>query len=90
MTALLVLMFGLLAGAFMCLWRVARGPTLADRVVAVDVLGILMLGFCAVLTVMTGKDLTMIVALSWSLLAFIGVLALAKHLERQGGHDRLQ
>ena len=81
MTALLVLMFGLLIGAILCVWRAAAGPSVADRVVAVDILGILMVGFCAVLTVATGKDLTMIVALAWSLLAFLGVLALAKHLE---------
>jgi multicomponent Na+:H+ antiporter subunit F len=40
-----------------------------------------MVGFCAVLSVATGRDLYMIVGLAWSLLAFVGSLALAKHLE---------
>ncbi len=74
-------MAGLLLAASLCLFRVWRGPTPADRTVAVDLLGILMVGFCALLTVETGKDLYMIVGLAWSLLSFVGGLTLAKHLE---------
>jgi multicomponent Na+:H+ antiporter subunit F len=81
MNALEILMAGLLVAAGLCLWRIWRGPTAADRTVAVDLLGILMVGFCAILSVATGKDLYMIVGLAWSLLSFIGGLALAKHLE---------
>jgi multicomponent Na+:H+ antiporter subunit F len=87
MSPLELLMAGLLVCALLCLWRVAAGPTPADRTVAVDILGILMVGFCAVLTVITGKDFYMIVGLSWSLLAFVGALALAKHLEGKRFHD---
>ncbi len=81
MTFVDVLMFGLLISALLCLFRAAAGPTPADRTVSVDILGILMVGFCAVLTVATGRDLYMIVGLAWALLAFVGSLALAKHLE---------
>jgi len=81
MTVANVLMLGLTLAAFLCLWRTLRGPTPADRTVSVDILGILMVGFCAILSVATGKNLYMIVALSWSLLAFVGSLALAKYLE---------
>jgi multicomponent Na+:H+ antiporter subunit F len=49
--------------------------------VAIDILGILMIGFCAILSLWTGKDLYMNVAISWALLAFIGTIALAKYLE---------
>ena len=81
MSALEFLMAGLLVAAGLCLWRACLGPTAADRAVAVDLLGILMVGFCALLTVQTGKDLYMVVGLAWSLLAFVGSLTLAKHLE---------
>ena len=81
MSAIEYLMAGLVIGAGLCLWRAWRGPTVADRAVSVDLLGILMVGFCALLTVQTGEDLYMVVGLSWSLLAFVGSLALAKHLE---------
>ena len=76
-----ILMIGLVACGFLCLYRTLAGPTPADRTVSVDILGILMVGFCAVLSVATGKDLYMIVGLAWSLLAFVGSLALAKFLE---------
>ncbi len=81
MTPPIVLMLGLVLGAFLCLWRAYFGPTPADRTVAVDILGILMVGFCALVTVVTGQDLYMVVGLSWALLSFVGTLALAKHLE---------
>lgn len=87
MSPLELLLLGLLICGLLCLLRVVLGPTPADRTVGVDILGILMVGFCAVLTVMTGKDLYMIVGLSWSLLAFVGALALAKHLEGKRYHD---
>jgi multicomponent Na+:H+ antiporter subunit F len=87
MTFLHILMAGLVLASFMCLYRVLRGPTPADRTVSVDILGILMVGFCAVLTVLTGRDVYMIVGVSWSLLSFVGSLALAKHLEGRSFDD---
>jgi multicomponent Na+:H+ antiporter subunit F len=63
----------LLFCGFLCLYRVGTGPTPPDRTVAIDILGILSL--------YTGKDLYMNVAISWALLSFIGTTALAKYLE---------
>ena len=71
----------LLLCCFMCLYRVGAGPTPPDRTIAIDILGILMVGFCAILSLYTGKDLYMNVAISWALLSFIGTTALAKYLE---------
>ena len=34
----------------LCLYRICRGPTGADRIVAIDILGILIIGLCAILT----------------------------------------
>ncbi|MCK6480483.1 MAG: monovalent cation/H+ antiporter complex subunit F [Planctomycetes bacterium] len=81
MNAMDLLLAGLLLGAALCLWRARAGPTPADRAVCVDILGILMVGFCAVLSARTGRDLYLAVGLSWALLSFVGSLALAKHLE---------
>jgi multicomponent Na+:H+ antiporter subunit F len=68
----------------MCLFRIARGPTAPDRTVAIDILGILVVGFCAFMAVVTGKDFYMNIAITWALLSFIGTIALAKHLEGRG------
>jgi multicomponent Na+:H+ antiporter subunit F len=74
----------LLLCCFMCLFRVARGPTAPDRTVAIDILGIVIVGFCALLSVVTGKEWFITVAITWALLSFIGTIALAKYLEGRG------
>ena len=68
----------------LCLLRVMRGPTPADRAVAIDTLGILIVGFCAILSIPTGRDWYLDIAIAWALQSFIGALALAKYLEGRG------
>lgn len=67
-----------------CLIRILLGPTSADRAVAVDTLGILIVGFCAILSIATGRDWYIDIAIAWALQSFIGALALAKYLEGRG------
>lgn len=74
----------LLLAAGMCLFRMSRGPTAADRVVAADMLGILIIGFCAILSVATGRSWYMDIGIAWALQSFISTLALAKYLEGRG------
>jgi len=71
----------LLVSAVLCLWRVCRGPTAPDRAVAIDMLGILIVGFCAVLSIPTGRDWYIDIGIAWALQSFIGIMALAKYLE---------
>ncbi len=72
---------GLCTCCFMCLYRIGRGPTAPDRAVAIDILGIVLVGFCSLLGLVTAKDFYLNVALAWALLSFIGTIALAKFLE---------
>jgi len=74
----------LLLAACLCLYRISRGPTAADRIVAVDILGILIVGFCAVVSVSTGRSWYIDISIAWALQSFIGTLALAKCLEGKG------
>ena len=71
----------LLLCSLFCLWRILRGPTPADRIVAIDILGILILGFCAILGIPTGRDWYIDIGIAWALQSFISTLALAKYLE---------
>jgi multicomponent Na+:H+ antiporter subunit F len=71
----------LLLSAFLCLFRIGRGPTAPDRTVAIDTLGTLVIGFCCMMCLITGADLFMNIAIAWALISFIGTIALAKHLE---------
>lgn len=72
---------GLLICCFLCLYRIARGPSAPDRTVAIDILGIVIVGFCGILGLVTGEDFYLNIAIAWSLLSFIGTIALAKFLE---------
>lgn len=82
-----VFSLGLFACCFMCLYRIGRGPTAPDRTVAIDILGIVIVGFCALLALVTGKDFYLNVGLAWALLSFIGTIALAKFLEGRSFDD---
>ncbi|MFH1283179.1 MAG: monovalent cation/H+ antiporter complex subunit F [bacterium] len=74
-------LFPLLFCALLCLIRIILGPTAPDRTVAIDILGIVIIGLCAILAVITGRSFFMDIAIAWALQSFIAVLALAKYLE---------
>ncbi|MFO8007429.1 MAG: cation:proton antiporter [Candidatus Brocadiia bacterium] len=81
MTMFAVFFTALLVCAFMCLYRLQQGPTAPDRTVAVDTLGTLVVGFCALYAIHTGEVFYLNVAIAWALLSFVGTIALAKYLE---------
>lgn len=71
----------LLLSSFFCLYRIFKGPTPADRAVSLDIFSILIVGFCVILGVATGRDWYMDIAIAWALQSFISTLAFAKYLE---------
>lgn len=73
--------FTLFFCAAFCLWRLLRGPTSSDRAAALDILGILILGFCAILGIPTGRDWYIDIGIAWALQSFISILAFGKYLE---------
>ncbi len=74
----------IILACILCLYRVGRGPTGADRIVAVDILGIMIVGLCAVLTIVTGRPWYIDIGIAWALQSFISTLALSKYLEGKG------
>lgn len=74
-------LFILLLSSAFCLYRVFRGPTAPDRVVALDILGILIVGFCAILCIPTGRSWYIDIGIAWALQSFIATIALAKYIE---------
>ena len=71
----------IILACFLTLYRIWKGPTGADRVVAVDILGIMIVGLCAVLTISTGRSWYIDIGIAWALQSFISTLALCKYLE---------
>ena len=63
-----------------CLYRIIRGPSIADRMVAIDIFGILVVGICAILAIKTERNFILDIGIAWIILSFIGTLTLAKYL----------
>ena len=70
-----------LFSALFILYRVIRGPSPADRIIAVDILGILTIGVLALLGLYYDQGFFLDIALIWALLSFVASLAFAKILE---------
>lgn len=62
----------------LCLVRAIRGPRIADRVVAINMICTLTLCMIAILGVMLGEGYLADVALIYSLLGFLAVVVLCK------------
>lgn len=71
----------------LALARLLRGPSLIDRVVALDLLAIFAAGVIALAAVATDRSELLIVAVLVALLAFMGTAAFAMFLERTGRRD---
>ena len=76
----IALIFALLLCCGLCLYRLGRGPSAPDRMVAIDILGTLMVGFVAIFTAVSEKEYLLNLAIVWALVSFVGTLALAKYL----------
>lgn len=74
---LLYIQIGLCA---FCLYRIIRGPSVADRMVGIDIFGILVTGICAILAILTDRMFLLDIGIAWIILSFIGTLTLAKYL----------
>ncbi|MCO6186728.1 cation:proton antiporter [Rhizobium sp. L1K21] len=64
--------------------RVILGPTLADRVVALDMLVAIAIGFIAVMATKTGYHLYIDIAIALSLVGFLATVALARFVVTRG------
>jgi multicomponent Na+:H+ antiporter subunit F len=62
--------------------RLVKGPTLPDRIVAMDLFGMLVVGFIVVLAGSTGVRATLDAAIVIALVGFLGTVAYATYVER--------
>ncbi len=79
MTAILQLVLVLLVLLMLpCGWRFWRGPSVADRLLAIDLITTLLAGVMVVLSLILEQSLFVDVALALGALSFIGTLAFAR------------
>ena len=81
---MLCLIVALLAAAY----RLLTGPTLADRVVALDLVSMLLVVFLVVFTMVSGVDAYIYAAIGLALIAFLGTVAFAHYIDRTRGRFR--
>jgi multicomponent Na+:H+ antiporter subunit F len=63
-------------------YRMVRGPQRADRIIALDLLSVLVVAFVSLYAVFSGEESFLDVAIAYALVAFLGTVAFARYLER--------
>lgn len=64
--------------------RVIRGPTLPDRVLALDMLVAVAIGFIAIIGIKTGYSLYVDIAIALGLVGFLATVAFARFILERG------
>jgi multicomponent Na+:H+ antiporter subunit F len=74
----------LLLAAGLCVVRLVRGSSLADRIVALDALLLISVSGVAVLAVRTSSGLFLDVLVVAALIAFVGTITVARFIDWRG------
>ncbi|MEE4263181.1 MAG: cation:proton antiporter [Desulfobacteraceae bacterium] len=72
----------LLISILLALARLVKGPAAADRIVALDLISILIVAFLAAYSIYAGETSFLDVAIGYALIAFLGTVSLARFLMR--------
>ncbi|MCK0169089.1 cation:proton antiporter [Jannaschia sp. S6380] len=70
-------------GVILAMIRLIKGPSLPDRVVALDTMTVLIVTFCGLFAIDTGQTAFLDVAVVLALIGFLATVALARFVERK-------
>ena len=73
----------LAVAAVLAFVRLVRGPTLPDRVIAIDLMGVLIVCLLVVVAASTAERAFLDVAIVIALISFVGTVAYARYVERE-------
>lgn len=79
-----IALFLMCAAFFLTAYRVIKGPTLPDRIVALDMLTGIAIGFIAVVAIKTGFNLYIDIAIALGLVGFLATVAFARFVLNRG------
>ncbi|BDH62721.1 monovalent cation/H+ antiporter subunit F [Ureibacillus massiliensis 4400831 = CIP 108448 = CCUG 49529] len=77
-TAIVIIALSMVA----LLYRVVKGPTPSDRVIALDSLGITLICLVALFTILVETSFFLEIILLLAILSFIGTIAFSKFIEK--------
>lgn len=84
---MIYVVFGLVGlGILFAVTRLVKGPSLADKAVAVDTLNIIIVGVVSLIAVIYDNGLFLDIAIVYAILAFLETVVYARYLE--GKYDR--
>ena len=81
-------LFAIVFSMALAAFRLLRGPISADRIVALDLLSVLIVAFVALYSLFSGQAAYLDVAAAYALVAFLGTVAFARFLERAAAAQR--
>ncbi len=81
----LIALTALMIAVLMTFWRLKRGPSLPDRVVAMDLLTTTGIAITAVYAVATNQPVILDVATVLALISFLGTIAFAYYVDLMDG-----
>ncbi|MDY6915002.1 MAG: monovalent cation/H+ antiporter complex subunit F, partial [Candidatus Cloacimonadota bacterium] len=71
-----------LAAIALAFFRMLKGPTIADRIISLDAMTIISISLIVFISALAKRIIYMDVAMVYALISFIGVVAVARYLER--------
>ena len=75
-------LFVLAVSMLLVVYRIVKGPENADRIIALDLLSVLVVALGALYAIFSGEKAFLDVAIAYALVAFLGTVAFARYLER--------
>lgn len=77
--AFVLVMLGIVGGFI----RLVKGPSLPDRVVALDMMTVLIVSFCGLYAILSEQSAFVDVAIVVAVIGFLATVALARYVERR-------
>lgn len=75
-------------GLLLTIVRLIRGPTLPDRILALDLITTLGIGFVVLVAILTGFHLYLDIAIALGLVGFLSTVALARYVLKRAEAGR--
>lgn len=82
---LLIAFLLLLAAMMVAIVRLLKGPSVNDRIAAMELISSIIMGFILVYSVMINKSVYLDVPVIISLISFIGTVAISTYLKHKNG-----
>jgi multicomponent Na+:H+ antiporter subunit F len=72
----------LMAATFLCLYRAVVGPSEADRVVSINIIGTKTVVIISLISLVFHQEFFLDVALVYALISFVATVGIAKYMEK--------